>query len=167
MVFWVVLKRGLEMTNSIKIWGDRDVATVALSMLDGGVTLATIDIWAPMVAYSYFTPKADQKAISAAGQYVSQVVSVEERKQLWHEAGRKFGAMRIADGGQLVICRPSKVISRNRTMKGVIRVKKQREEAVNKQETKQRELQLIREHKPAEADALWEEWGLREFFCGD
>ena len=51
------------MTNSIKIWGDRDVATVALSMLDGGVTLATIDIWAPMVAYSYFTPKADQKAI--------------------------------------------------------------------------------------------------------
>ena len=75
--------------------------------------------------------------------------------------------MRIADGGQLVICRPSKVISRNRTMKGVIRVKKQREEAVNKQETKQRELQLISEHKPAEADALREEWGLREFFCGD
>ena len=78
MVFWVVLKRGLEMINSIKIWGDRDVATVALSMLDGGVTLATIDIWAPMVAYSYFTPKADQKAISAAGQYDSQVASVED-----------------------------------------------------------------------------------------
>ena len=30
----------------------------------------------------------------------------------------------------------------------------------------ERGFQLIREHKPAEADALWAEWGLLEFFVG-
>ena len=31
----------------------------------------------------------------------------------------------------------------------------------------ERGYQLIKENKPAEADALFEEFGLREFFCGE
>ena len=30
----------------------------------------------------------------------------------------------------------------------------------------ERGFRLIKEQKPAEADALWAEWGLREFFVG-
>jgi len=30
----------------------------------------------------------------------------------------------------------------------------------------ERGFQLIREFKPADAEALWAEWGLREFFVG-
>ena len=31
----------------------------------------------------------------------------------------------------------------------------------------ERGYQLIGEQRPAEAEALWDEWGLREFFCGE
>lgn len=116
------------MINSEAIWDDRDVATIALSLLDGNVKMATIDIWARAIAFAYFIPQEERDVINEAGTYHEEVCSIDELKQLWDEAGRKYGVMRIGPGGVPVICKPCKVISRQRTMKGVLRVKVQREE---------------------------------------